>query len=471
MKRSGTWFLVRGAVLVLLSAFFGQFFWFLARWFIARFFGPTDYGILQFTLSATSMLYLVFAFGSPVVVTRADTRSGEHLRLTSSFFIVSTAIFVVSILVSFFLAPWLASKFDVPTSAIYAAIFAAYFFSIFQLTISTFRAVHRIREKVLIDNLFTRILLATTAVLLAYFGVSYLALPLVYFISSLAAIVVFFRIFGRIHFYSSTLPVAIRSGFIYSLSAFATIFIVNTDVLMLAWLLGPTAVGIYGVALIFLQMLRSIANSILYPLYPSFSHAPSSEELRRIYSRGVLLTLLFFLPLGFTALLFPDAILSLFGRDYISAVQVLRVFGLFAIFAPVFVHSPALSAALCRDRLYLIAGFISALLNVFLNYVLIRCYGILGAAVSTFFSLLLLYLIHYGYNIRSGLELRPGLATLRVYALAALFFVFAWLVSEILHLNAYAKLFAALFASLVWFYFSLRLLGVSLHSIINRYLL
>ncbi len=184
----------------------------------------------------------------------------------------------------------------------------------------------------------------------------------------------------------------------FCLESFFFLVYYQTDLILLRYLANEEAVGFYGASVVFMAAVY-ILPSVLYQkfLLPKI-HRWAYEESNRlavfIRKGGIILFILGLLITVFIwcgALYFVPLIL---GEEYRPSVSLLMLMSLAIPFRYLAAH---LGSVLCtRDLIWInlkIAGS-TALLNVFLNLLLIPQYGGAGAAVATvvsYISLAILY--------------------------------------------------------------------------------
>ncbi|WP_010629057.1 flippase [Halomonas sp. KM-1] len=170
------------------------------------------------------------------------------------------------------------------------------------------------------------------------------------------------------------------------LSGLAIMVYMRIDQIMLGQMIGDEAVGIYTAATRISEVWYFIPVAIVASVYPALMEG--NQLGRRYYLKRLQTTCDFMVLLAF-AVAVPMTILSswavvlLFGPGYHEAGPVLAIH----IWASVFVflglatHKGFLVENLQRLSLY--RTLLGAVINVFLNLVLIPRYGVLGAAVAT----------------------------------------------------------------------------------------
>lgn len=184
----------------------------------------------------------------------------------------------------------------------------------------------------------------------------------------------------------------VRDSWPLVLSAFAAIFYMKIDVVMITNMLGNKASGIYSVSARLTEIWYVIPSVITNSLFPAIVNARNKD--RKLYKTRVqsLYDLMLILALGVAlpTVLLGDwldwGIVRIFGTEYSQVADILRV----QIWSSVFVFLGVasnywlLTENLQRIGLYRI--LMGAVVNVALNWVLLPHMGIMGAAIATLIS-------------------------------------------------------------------------------------
>ena len=165
------------------------------------------------------------------------------------------------------------------------------------------------------------------------------------------------------------------------------------DILMLGYFTDTTTVGLYHPAARTAGLLQALLLSFLSIYAPTISELDSKKKykkMERIYKLVTRLLLTFSIPISIILILFPTKVLLIFGPEYMagSTVLILLTFGAFfqTIFGPA---GPLLSMSGYTNIVF-INSLIAFVLNFILNIILIPRFGLVGAALSTLISMLLL---------------------------------------------------------------------------------
>ena len=175
------------------------------------------------------------------------------------------------------------------------------------------------------------------------------------------------------------------------LSAMVVIVYMRTDILMLKHMLGNEAVGHYAAAVRISEAWYFIPMVITNSLFPAIINARSidlglyHDRLRSLFSITIWFSLAISVPVVFIS---EWAIISLYGPEYIQAGNVLMIHIWTGIPISVGVVSSGFWIAENLQKTQMIFTIIGLILNILLNLVFIRLYGVTGAALATLLSYL-----------------------------------------------------------------------------------
>jgi O-antigen/teichoic acid export membrane protein len=163
----------------------------------------------------------------------------------------------------------------------------------------------------------------------------------------------------------------------------------NFDTLLLGFLLGATAVGLYNAAYRPLTALLTVSATYGLGLFPALSRAFSenSQQFSELVLRSLRLTAICAIPIGVGgSFLAAPLVELLFGADYAAAAPVLQLLSWSAMLVVLRVTFRQALAASGHQRLDLVCATVATSINVGLNLVFIPQFGIVGAAIATLVS-------------------------------------------------------------------------------------
>lgn len=187
---------------------------------------------------------------------------------------------------------------------------------------------------------------------------------------------------------------------IYSLPLFLTsVFpmIFNWfDTIMLGYFKDLSTVGIYNAAVPTAQLLYIIPYSISGLFIPVLTKLYSQNKqflfsrIYKIVDKWILSLNLIILGLF---ILFSKTILSLFGQEYIQASNALIILSIGFVFNYSLINSTNLFMIHKKGKIILSNSLAVSILNIILNILLIPPFGIMGAAIATTISQIILRLL------------------------------------------------------------------------------
>jgi O-antigen/teichoic acid export membrane protein len=185
----------------------------------------------------------------------------------------------------------------------------------------------------------------------------------------------------------------------------AQTIILRSDVIMLGVFVENSELGAYSAAAKLAQAasIGFIAMNIYFsPLASEFFHSKDFKNLKKIYIKTGLfqfgLTLLF----ATTLYIIAHPLLSYFGAEYMTGLTALYILLLGYIINCLWGPVSFLMIMTEYEKEAMVFTFIAALINVILNIVLIKQYGITGAALATAITINLRNIINIIFIMRKG---------------------------------------------------------------------
>ncbi|MDK2849723.1 MAG: hypothetical protein PWR32_390 [Candidatus Woesearchaeota archaeon] len=195
----------------------------------------------------------------------------------------------------------------------------------------------------------------------------------------------------------------VREMFSYALpimfSTAAGIILTYSDIILLTFFKGAEATGLYNIALPSLTIMLVFITPLQIILFPKFSrwyHEKKDKTiisaLNLIYNNFLFLSL----PLGLIFFAYPELVIKvLFGAKYLDAANTLRIFAAFFVFRAIREINFAIVAGIGKAKERSKVVYYAALFNVILDIILIPMFSVMGAAIATSLSwVLMAYLTH-----------------------------------------------------------------------------
>ncbi|MCC7550950.1 MAG: flippase [Methanobacterium sp.] len=369
----------------------------------ANYLGAAGFGMISAALALAGILTIFTDLGLSALtvreVARDKTLASKYLGSTT----IMKLIFSGITLLATFLIVQLFIHDQQSANVIYTITIAL----IFNVISGTFSSVFQAYEKMeyqSIATVLTSILMFAGVYIAIFYNANIMAFAMVYliinFIILLFNVVVCLLRFAvpkfelDLEFWKSLVmeayPLAVAS--IFALIAF------KVDTIMLAFISGDVATGLYSAAYKLLEALMFIPSVYATSILPVFSkfHVSSKESLQLSYFKSFKYLSMLGIPIAVgTTLLANEIILFIYKSGYAQATIILQIL-IWAI--PIIFVSYVLGASITsinRQHETVRISFLCMLLNVGLNLLLIPTYGYLGAAVVTVITELSLFLFYF----------------------------------------------------------------------------
>lgn len=148
---------------------------------------------------------------------------------------------------------------------------------------------------------------------------------------------------------------------------------------------GPVQVGAFRVAIqivTIIAMILTTVESIVNPQYAGDFRVADHARARRRHRRATLLLLIGAGPPSLVCLLFPDALLSLFGPEFVIGAAALQVLAIGQIVNIATGPIGGMLVMAGRERTSLVLGLIGLVLAIGIASLTIPAYGLTGAAIG-----------------------------------------------------------------------------------------
>jgi len=399
----------KNTLALIVTSVISKAFAFITLILLARYLGSENYGKLVFAMVLSSFFTIVVDFGFSSLIIREIARKREKAGVyLGTFSIFKILLAVVMLLILGLISHLSKYEFD---KMLLILVFGIYTILLSYLTffISFFRAFEIMEYEVIIRSVEKIILLILTLVFiylnkqLVYFSISYLIS------SAIAVFLALFLVITKIDkpeflLNKEFLVKNLKEALPFALtSMFVTVYF-KTDTIMLSFMVGDRAVGVYNAAY---NIISGLIFLVSYPLsmalYPVMSKyaIESIDKLRKVYIYGFFVSLF----LGSVSVLFISIfkeriILLVYGEEYMESIKVLSVLVWTFLIICVSTISSTLLNAINKQKIVTIGTAIGASLNVIFNYLLIPKYSYIGAAYATLITEGVGFGIYLGFVIK-----------------------------------------------------------------------
>ena len=359
----------------------------------ARFMGPNDFGAISLCISIVSIISPIASLGLSnfIVLDFIKTNSKEILLKTASALILLSSILTISIL--YFSTNLLGCEIKIQYLLTITSL--GLLFQINTL-FETFLIAESKGKHVLFSTLISTIIAIPLKFLYIFNNPSIFTFGLLLSLESLLSFLFFIYIFKQngisffeVHFDIKIAKNLLKKSIFFILSSLFIVSYMKFDQLMISKMVGDYALGLYVSSVRISEAFYLFPITIVTALYPAIVKSKIQNEI--LYTKRHIQLYALMIYSSFAASLFVtffsnEIVDLIYGRHYKASTDILRIY----IWSTLFVFIGSINGKwLITEGLYkyiLVNTFIGSILNLTLNYFLIRKFGISGAAYSTLIS-------------------------------------------------------------------------------------
>ena len=363
--------------------------------FVAQYLGPEKYGLMNYVISVITIFQIVAQFGFDSIEIREESRRTEMrdsligtvfiLRLILSIFAIITVVFYVFLF-----------EEDAFTRDLVMIYSLSIVLSVFNVTRNHFTAL--VWNEYVVKTEISRTIIGIclkVVLLLCQASLIWFIWSLVFdafLLASGYAIsykrkIASFRLW---HFDMSVARYLICQSFPLLLSGAAIVIYQRIDQVMLGQMLDKSVVGQYSVAVRFVEVLVFIPTIIaqtVSPLLVKYHQENDMEYARKAeIFMNVTVWVCVLAAISLCVLSFPVVYFT-FGMQYLPAVSILAIMSFKVIGAALSQTSGQLIIIEEKQKWVSIRNVIGCLVCVVLNYLVIRSYGAIGAAIVSIITI------------------------------------------------------------------------------------
>lgn len=366
---------------------------FVGVW-VARYLGPEQFGLLSYAQSFVGLFTVIATLGLDTIIVRelVKDETKRNVLLGTAFGLK----FIGAILVLIFLA--IAINFtsnDQYTNVLIFIIASATIFQSFNVVDFYFQA-KVLSKYVVYTNVISLSTSSIIKITLIINEASIVAFAIVVVFDSLVLALGFLYFYFHQNlsvkqwvFDRTKAKELLKESYPLIIAGVINSIYMKVDQVMIKEMLGNTQIGYYAAAVKLSEVWFSIGVIICNSLFPAIVNAKMISEkfyYQRISNLFMLLNLLSFCLAISVYLLSDYIILTLYRKDFFEASTILSIHIFSAIFVYLGVASGRWLINEGKTILNLYRNIIGMLINVMFNIILIKKYGIAGAAIASLFA-------------------------------------------------------------------------------------
>lgn len=362
--------------------------------YVTRYLGPERFGLLSYADSFVGLFTALATLGLDGIMVRELVKTPERRDelLGTAFWLKAGGAVMMWIGIA---AAIPFANNDTQTNILIISIAFAVIFQAFNVIDFHYQA--EVKSKLMVYVQIVQLVFSSIIKLVLV----WISAPLVWFaciflvdglVHAVGLIVTYMKNTGKVWYWKwqgQTAKLLLKDSWPLILSSIAISVYMRIDQVMIKEMLGAEQVGLYAAAVRLSEVWYFIPVAITSSVFPAIINAKRQSKkfyyhrLQQLYDLMVLLAVAIALPTTFIA---PWVISVLYGDAFLPAAGVLSIH----IWAGVFVFLGVASERwLLTENLQIFSTIntsIGAVVNIILNYILIKIIGINGAAISTLIS-------------------------------------------------------------------------------------
>lgn len=378
--------------------------------YAARILGPAEWGVFSYAVNLVAILAVLTDFGVSAILTRENAKSNKpemNAEVISSAFFLKILLVVPGLAFLVFFAPRFAILQSIlPLLAFFGLMLALD--SIRQFGFSLIKAMERMEAQAGL-YIITNAIIVISGFAFLYIAPSISSLTYAYVLGTAAGTIATLFFLRKFWGYLSaginwTLAKTIlASAWPFALSSLIGSIMISTDVFIIGFFRSAEEVGYYSVADKIMQILYAPSLVLATSTLPSFSRLVGqgsgvAGKMFRYILKRIILFLSFATIIGI--IFTPLAVKLLFSATYEAAILPLQILLLTLVFRYLSVLLGNLAFAHNQQKIFIPYAALGIFLNVSLDLILIPRVGIVGSAIATVISQVVICFYLWGKTVR-----------------------------------------------------------------------
>lgn len=401
----------KGATFLLAGIVVSKLFTYLHRIIIARYLGADVYGLFNLGLAVIGIILSLVLVGLPLGLLRYISYYYGKNDNNSIYAVINSALKIIlplSLIFAFLLFIF-AEKISLfffhnesMRSVLKLLSFAIPVSALATCTDYILQAFQKVNYLIISRNIVEPILKVAASAIVIYLGYSLLGITAVYLFSLLITALLMAYFLKKMLSFKKILraPYTLFRQMLHfsvplMLSDIFSMLLVWSDTLILGYFVSAVQVGIYNAAVPTARLLHTIPVALRTLFVPTISGLyAQKKDFSRIYKTVSKWLFLIGLPSFILLSLYSKQMLSIFFGSVFAEGYIVLIFIALSFFIySVLFTSESILLIMKKTKLILLNSLLTVFINIALNVLLIPKYGILGAAISTSASFLMMSLL------------------------------------------------------------------------------
>ncbi len=391
---------LKSGLLNIFQNFSGVFFGFASFYFLVRLLTKHDFGVWTLFMSVATILETTRSglIQNALIKFISSSEKSEHGKIISASFMISGGItlFCISLCLGF--GHWLAGIWN--SSELTAMLYVYSLLFLLTGILTQFNSIEQANLQfsgVVITNLIRQIIFFSYVLGSFFIGYQTSLMQLIYVQIFSVLVCIFVSYFHvkkflnvSLRFYTGYINKLINYGKYAFGTSVSSILSGTIDQMMLGALLSPAASGAYNIAIRITNLVDIPTNAVATVVFPQSAkrmEAEGPDAIRYLYEKSVGTILAILIP-GLIILYFLSGYVVHFiaGEKFADSVPLLKVTLFYCLFIPYGRQFGTILDSIGETKTTFIIVFLTAAMNLILNYYFILTFGVMGAAYATLIS-------------------------------------------------------------------------------------
>ena len=373
---------------------------------IARYLGVNDFGILSFGISFNCLTTVLLDLGLTTYSIRDMSRNTDLIsRYVGNLIPLKILLGIFTFILTFIILILMGYK-HITIEVTLILVFQIFFMSLGSMIGGAFQALRKLKYTSISAIMYSLVQLIIILIGV-YFDLGLIFITCSYVVGYLVQVIYLYiklRNYEKpkIDFDLSFWKKCLKFSLPFALTTLFFSIYYSIDVVMLSYLVGDVATGLYNSAYKIISVLTNfflIYQAVVFPLMSKLFD--NSDDLMMLsFNKSIKYLLLLLLPLSLGIITYTDQIVVLiYGNTYISASNIMKILIwtviLLFINGAITTLLNASNKEVSVTKIYATAS----IFNIILNIILISIYSYNGAALATVISEIFILLLMY-YVVR-----------------------------------------------------------------------
>ncbi len=360
---------------------------------VARYLGPQRYGVLNYALSFVTIFIFLSSFGIDNILVRDLIKNKEDKEKILSTSLALKLIGGILVIFLSTLSSYILGNGLYTTTLVFIYSLHLIFTSL-SITDSYFQSILKYKYS-FVAQFISTIAVSILKLLLVYagLGTGWFVMALVFEVATSAIILLRFFIKGgnkiRLCFDIQLAKKMLLGAWPFILTSAFFLIYTKIDQVMIGKIMGTTSLGIYSAGVKLAEIWYFIPSIICGVLFPAIVNAKLVNNI--LYKKRIKRIVLLILMVSFSIALFEFIfakylILILFGKAYLGSVIILQIYTWAGILVSIIMVLQQRLTVENKTKIIMFSSFLGAITNIFLNFIFIPRFGMVGSAWATIIS-------------------------------------------------------------------------------------